>query len=90
MPLLENTSRAEGPVLFVIDEIGKMEMFSKSFIQAVQTLFDSKEARVLATVPIVRSPGSLPFVESLKARLDVKLHVVTNELFLLFVALLIT
>ena len=48
-------------------------MFSESFVAAVRTLFDSDNARILATVPLVRSPGSLPFVERLKARKDVKL-----------------
>ncbi len=37
------------PQLFVIDEIGKMECFSKKFIDAVRRLFDSHKA-VLGTV----------------------------------------
>ncbi|XP_065842816.1 cancer-related nucleoside-triphosphatase homolog isoform X2 [Oscarella lobularis] len=81
MPLLsvDKDSDAERPLLFVIDEIGKMEMFSESFVAAVRTLFDSDNARILATVPLVRSPGSLPFVERLKARKDVKLCQVSKS-----------
>ena len=38
--------------VFVIDEIGKMELFSQSFIRAVRQTLDSSACTVLGTIPI--------------------------------------
>jgi len=43
--------------IFVVDEIGKMELFSNSFKVAVETLLRTPSARVIATIPISR-PGN--------------------------------
>ncbi|NIM06868.1 MAG: AAA family ATPase [Armatimonadetes bacterium] len=61
-------------VVLVLDEIGKMELFSKAFQQAVISAFDSK-AQVLAT--IIARPH--PFADTLKKRRDVTLITVTPE-----------
>lgn len=45
-----------------MDEIGKMELFSKKFEQCVEMAFKKRNIRILATVP-VRGP---PFVAALK------------------------
>ena len=58
--------------LFIVDEIGKMELFSQSFISAVRELFLSPQATILATVPITKQ-RPIPFVEELKNRQDVTL-----------------
>lgn len=58
--------------LIVIDEIGKMELFSERFKEVVKKALDSPQ-NVLATVPFY----SIPFVDSLKMRRDVRLFEVT-------------
>jgi nucleoside-triphosphatase len=61
---------AEG--VLVVDEIGKMELFSDAFTRAIAAAFDSP-LRVLAT--IMQKPH--PFADGIKARKDVALTIVT-------------
>jgi nucleoside-triphosphatase len=68
LPLLE-AGRAG---LYVIDEVGKMECFSRAFCESVQTLLDS-ETPVLGTVAL-KGGG---FIAEVKARSDVALFEVT-------------
>jgi nucleoside-triphosphatase len=60
--------------LIVVDEIGKMELFSEKFAGAVLRAFESGK-HVLATV--MERPH--PFADSLKARGDVRVIEVTRE-----------
>ncbi len=60
--------------MLVIDEIGKMELFSKTFQQAVLTALDSP-VPVLATVGY----GKIPFTEALFKRQDAIFAEVTPE-----------
>lgn len=69
------TAASSSPgVVLVMDEIGKMELFSAPFQEAVLSAFGSR-ARVLAT--IMARPH--PFADSLKARPDVTLITVRPE-----------
>ena len=61
--------------LIVIDEIGKMELFSHRFKTQVMKLFESPSVFLLCTVPLY----SIPFVNSLKSRTDVEVLEVTKE-----------
>ncbi|KAL4239133.1 hypothetical protein ACF0H5_003835 [Mactra antiquata] len=61
--------------VMVIDEIGKMELFSRSFIQTVKDLLKHPKITVFATVPVKGNP----FVEEIKHRDDVLLYTVTKE-----------
>jgi len=54
--------------IVVIDEIGKMEMFSKNFKSAVKKALDSQK-RIVATIPVY----SNTFLDSLKARNDIEI-----------------
>jgi nucleoside-triphosphatase len=54
--------------IVIIDEIGKMEMFSENFKSAVKKALDSPKM-VLATIPVY----SNSFLESIKARNDVEI-----------------
>lgn len=54
--------------IVIIDEIGKMEMFSRDFKSAVKKALDSPK-RVLATIPIY----SNTFLDSLNARNDIEI-----------------
>ncbi len=56
----------------VIDEIGKMELFSNKFRAVVEEIMDSRDS-VLATIPVYRNP----FLNTLRQRSDVKLIEVT-------------
>lgn len=59
--------------LIVIDEIGKMELFSEQFKQKVMEALDT--GKVIAT--IMERPH--PFCDTIKRRNDVKLFTVTEE-----------
>jgi nucleoside-triphosphatase len=59
--------RAGPGSLVVIDELGKMELASKPFRNAVEELFES-DADVVATVHVFRHP----FTDALKSRPDVE------------------
>lgn len=71
IPVLEKALKEDKTV--VIDEIGKMELFSKRFISVVEEIFEKKE-KILATVPI---KDVHPFVKKVKERKDVLLIEVT-------------
>ncbi|NIR49969.1 NTPase [candidate division KSB1 bacterium] len=60
--------------LIVIDEIGKMELFSKIFREMVRESLDS-EKRLLATITKSRNA----FVDNIKKRSDVQLITVTES-----------
>uniref|UniRef100_A0A2P2J6X7 AAA+ ATPase domain-containing protein n=1 Tax=Rhizophora mucronata TaxID=61149 RepID=A0A2P2J6X7_RHIMU len=51
--------------LFIIDEVGRMELFSKPFINAVQNVLES-DVPVLATIPDQRHAGDVPIVARLR------------------------
>lgn len=58
---LPQLAPAAGTQLYVIDEVGKMELFSQSFYPAVQALLDAAPL-VLGTVPVARQGRTLPQV----------------------------
>lgn len=51
--------------LFIIDEVGKMELFSSRFFPAVLRVLESNKA-LLATIPIPKSVRDIPGVARLK------------------------
>lgn len=62
--------------VFVIDEIGKMELFSQSFIRAVRQTLDGSSCTVLGTIPIPKGKP-LGLVEEVRSRRDVKVFTVS-------------
>ncbi len=70
---LAEAGRGE-PVILVIDEIGKMELFSERFRRATARAF-SEVPHVVATV----MQRAHPFADALKARRDVRLVTVTAQ-----------
>lgn len=62
--------------VFVIDEIGKMELFSQSFIRAVRQTLDSSSCTILGTIPIPKGKP-LGLVEEVRNRRDVKVFTVS-------------
>ena len=65
----------------VIDEIGKMELFSKPFISQVRRLFDEHQQSILATIPIARGGKSLQLVDEITKRSDVTIITVSKPRF---------
>jgi nucleoside-triphosphatase len=72
LPALEDATA--GAKLLVVDEIGKMELFSQRFREAVLRALDAG-GPVLATIMLSRQP----FADALKARQDVRLIHLTPE-----------
>lgn len=65
--------------LVVIDEVGKMELFSAAFYPAVLAVLDTPGLLVFGSVPVARYGRTIPQVESLKTRPDVKVLMVTKD-----------
>ena len=70
-PILERAD--EGADVVLIDEIGKMECFSRRFAAAVERLADSA-VPLVATIA-ARGPG---LIAAMKARPDAQLHTLTR------------
>ena len=65
--------------LIVIDEIGRMEMHSAKFAEAVVALFDDADTLLLGSVAAPRYGHVVPLAEDIKARSDVcTLHLKTS------------
>uniref|UniRef100_UPI00358F8C33 cancer-related nucleoside-triphosphatase isoform X2 n=1 Tax=Myxine glutinosa TaxID=7769 RepID=UPI00358F8C33 len=75
IPILTNVSSND---TYVVDEIGKMELFSQAFRSAVGQLLDRPGTTVLGTLPAPRS-RSPEFVEKVRNRQDVKVFTITKE-----------
>ncbi|MBZ3881666.1 Disrupted in schizophrenia 1 protein [Sciurus carolinensis] len=73
LPILRNVGSCGGlgPRVCVIDEIGKMELFSQPFIQAVRQTLSSPATVVLGTIPAPKGKP-LALVEEIRGRPDVK------------------
>ncbi|XP_013861352.1 cancer-related nucleoside-triphosphatase isoform X2 [Austrofundulus limnaeus] len=79
LPLFRNVgSAAGGRRVFVIDEIGKMELFSEPFVRAVRQTLDAAACTVLGTIPVPKG-RPLGLVEEVRGRRDVKVFTVTKE-----------
>eukprot|EP00928_Gymnodinium_smaydae_P041026 TRINITY_DN27780_c0_g1_i2.p1 TRINITY_DN27780_c0_g1~~TRINITY_DN27780_c0_g1_i2.p1 ORF type:complete len:265 (-),score=24.07 TRINITY_DN27780_c0_g1_i2:68-835(-) len=60
-----------GDVVYVIDEVGRMELHSTAFADAVKSLLTSRRP-LLASVAAPRYGHTVPFAEALKARRDAR------------------
>jgi nucleoside-triphosphatase len=61
--------------ILIIDEIGKMECFSETFVRRVREIFQAGYP-VLATIPL---RGGGEFLEEIRRQRDVKTFIVTIE-----------
>uniref|UniRef100_A0A674GH87 Nucleoside-triphosphatase, cancer-related n=1 Tax=Taeniopygia guttata TaxID=59729 RepID=A0A674GH87_TAEGU len=73
LPMLRNVNHGGDTEkrICVIDEIGKMELFSQAFIQAVRQMLAGSGTVVLGTIPIPKGKP-LDLVEEIRSRKDVK------------------
>ena len=67
---------AHKQTVFVLDEIGKMELFSKRFERAAERILNNPEYIVMAIVPLKHK---ISFVEKVKRRKDSKLFTMTHS-----------
>ncbi len=71
IPLLKKALTSKDKVV-VIDEIGKMEFFSKEFRELIEKIMENPDLRVVATIsekdfhPLIKKFKSLPDVELVK------------------------
>lgn len=78
LPLFKNVGSGGTARIFVIDEIGKMELFSQSFIRAVRQTLDSSSCTILGTIPVSKNKP-LALVEEVRGRNDVKVFTISKE-----------
>ncbi|XP_052584861.1 cancer-related nucleoside-triphosphatase isoform X2 [Peromyscus californicus insignis] len=80
LPVLRNAGPSGSPRhrVCIIDEIGKMELFSQPFIQAVRQTLSTPGTVVLGTIPVPKGKP-LALVEEIRNRRDVKVFSVTKE-----------
>ncbi|CAL8258237.1 unnamed protein product [Lota lota] len=71
-------TQGDGRKVFVIDEIGKMELFSQPFIREVRQTLDSPRCSILGTIPISRGKP-LALVEEVRGRSDVRVFTVSKD-----------
>ncbi|XP_057304756.1 cancer-related nucleoside-triphosphatase homolog [Hydractinia symbiolongicarpus] len=64
--------------VIVIDEIGKMEVFSQKFSSAVRRIFNESKSPILATIPISKGK-TLAVVEEISSRGDVQIITVSRD-----------
>ncbi|XP_021364849.1 cancer-related nucleoside-triphosphatase-like [Mizuhopecten yessoensis] len=64
--------------IFVIDEIGKMELFSQTFARLVRDLLGSENTTVIATIPIAKG-RPIPLVEEVRQRSDAVLFNISQS-----------
>ncbi|XP_033734956.1 cancer-related nucleoside-triphosphatase-like [Pecten maximus] len=64
--------------IIVIDEIGKMELFSQTFVRVVRDLLGSENTTVIATIPVAKG-RPIPLVEEVRQRSDVVLFTVSQS-----------
>ncbi|POI27530.1 hypothetical protein CIB84_008719, partial [Bambusicola thoracicus] len=79
LPVLRNVNQGSDAAkkICVIDEIGKMELFSQAFIQAVRQMLAGSGTVVLGTIPIPKGKP-LDLVEEIRSRKDVEVFTVSN------------
>ncbi|KAM8954118.1 cancer-related nucleoside-triphosphatase isoform 3-T3 [Pelodytes ibericus] len=80
LPALSKRDKAggKGKRVCIIDEIGKMELFSESFIHAVRKTLDCPGALIFGTIPVAKGKP-LTLVEEIRNRQDVKIFNITKE-----------
>lgn len=68
-----------GRKVFLIDEIGKMELFSQSFIRSVRETLDKAPCTILGTIPAPKGKP-LALVEEVRSLTDVKVFIVSTNM----------
>lgn len=64
--------------VFIIDEIGKMELFSPTFVTMVKDILKNPKSTIIATIPIPKG-RPIPFVEEIRNHTQVQVFTITME-----------
>ncbi|XP_011417944.3 cancer-related nucleoside-triphosphatase [Magallana gigas] len=64
--------------VFIIDEIGKMELFSQTFVSMVRDVLKNPKSTIIATIPVPKG-RPIPFVEEIRNHTQVQVFTVTME-----------
>ncbi|XP_048735044.2 cancer-related nucleoside-triphosphatase-like [Ostrea edulis] len=64
--------------VFIIDEIGKMELFSQTFVTMVRDILKTPNYTIIATVPVPKG-RPIPFVEEIRNHQQTQVFTVTME-----------
>lgn len=78
LPLQVAAADGRSKKVFVIDEIGKMELFSQSFIRAVRQTLEGSSVTILGTIPVPKGKP-LGLVEEVRSRSDIKVFTVSKK-----------
>lgn len=78
-----DSARGRDRKVFLIDEIGKMELFSQSFIRCVRETLDRSPCTILGTIPVPKGKP-LGLVEEVRSQTDVKVFTVSTSMNMLF------
>ncbi|KAL8600495.1 hypothetical protein ACOMHN_044960 [Nucella lapillus] len=77
LPVLRIPPSSPSVPVVVIDEIGKMEMFSSTFVQTVRSVVSRGSTTVLATIPIPKG-RPIALVEELRSSKDARLFEISK------------
>ncbi|ELU01135.1 hypothetical protein CAPTEDRAFT_94348 [Capitella teleta] len=64
--------------ILVIDEIGKMELFSSRFVSQVRKILNSEGSSVICTIPVPKG-RPIPLVEEIRNRANATVFTVTRD-----------
>lgn len=73
------SSNRGSKTVFILDEIGKMELFSQSFIRSVKQTLDNSSCTILGTIPLPKGKP-LGLIEEVRSRTDVKVFIVSTNM----------
>ncbi|WP_457623042.1 nucleoside-triphosphatase [Persephonella sp.] len=65
IPLFEKHKKDKEKI-FIIDEIGKMELFSDRFVKTIKDLFKERDINIIATIPIKNVHPVLEKIRNMK------------------------
>lgn len=66
--------------MFIIDEIGKMELFSAMFVSMVRDILKCPTSTVITTIPIPKGKP-IPFVEEIRNHPQVQVFTVSINVY---------
>ncbi|KAK2167213.1 hypothetical protein LSH36_31g06006 [Paralvinella palmiformis] len=70
--------KKDTPPVYVVDEVGKMELFSQRFVQAVRDLLAKPSSTILATIPIPKG-RPIAFVEEIRSNREAVVFQISRE-----------
>ncbi|WP_457644180.1 NTPase [Persephonella sp.] len=79
IPLLERCLEDKNRII-VIDEIGKMELFSDKFVEVVKNIFEDENRTVIATIPVKDVHPVLRWIKDLPDSVVININLRNRDL----------